>query len=137
LSIWDKSREGLSAKTAAIKNAINSMNGAQYLECPLPTTAKKLFFQSWPGYPWGRYAHRRLYAETRYLADVLPISATFTGHLATAEALYDGASNNLVGVTMRAACSIPSTSLPNTAIIAGFRRILRVVNGHRRPQSPL
>ena len=96
---WDKTREGLSAKTAAIKNAINSMNGAQYLDCPLPTTAKKLFFQSWPGHPWARYPHRKLYGETRYVADVLPFSATFTGHLATAEALYDGASRNLVGVT--------------------------------------
>ena len=38
---WDKTREGLAAKTAAIKNAINSMNGAQYLECPLPTTARE------------------------------------------------------------------------------------------------
>jgi type IV secretion system protein TrbE len=95
---WDPTREGLAAKTAAIKNAINSMNGAQYLECPLPTTAKKLFFQSWPGFPWGCYPHRRLYAETRYLADVLPFCATFTGHLVHAEALYDGASRNLVGV---------------------------------------
>jgi len=116
--VWDKSREGLSAKTAAIKNAINSMNGAQYLECPLPTTAEKLFFQSWPGYPWGRYAHRRLYAETRYLADVLPISATFTGHLATAEALYDGASNNLVGVTTFAGASGHET--PQHAVLLGM-----------------
>jgi len=85
---WDKTREGLAAKTAALKNAINSMNGAQYLECALPTTAKKLFFQSWPGFPWGRYPHRKLYGESRYLADVLPFSATFTGHLANAEAIY-------------------------------------------------
>ena len=86
-------------KTAAIKNAINGMNGAQYLECALPTTARKLFYQSWPGCPWGRYSHRKLYAETRYLADVLPFSATFTGHLDQAEALYEGTQRNLVGVT--------------------------------------
>jgi hypothetical protein len=96
---WDPTREGLAAKTAAIKNAINGMNGAQYLACALPTTAKKLFYQSWPGFPWGRYSHRKLYAETRYLADVLPFSATFTGHLDTAEALYEGTQRNLVGVT--------------------------------------
>ena len=87
---WDQTREGLAVKMAAIKNAINGMNGAQYLECALPTTAKKLFYQSWPGCPWGRYPHRKLYAETRYLADVLPFSATFTGHLDQAEALYEG-----------------------------------------------
>ncbi len=96
---WDETREGLAAKTAAIKNAINGMNGAQYLVCALPTTARKLFYQSWPGCPWGRYSHRKLYAETRYLADVLPFSATFTGHLEHAEALYEGNQRNLVGVT--------------------------------------
>jgi hypothetical protein len=96
---WDQAREGLAVKTAAIKNAINGMNGAQYLACALPTTARKLFYQSWPGCPWGRYSHRKLYAETRYLADVLPFSATFTGHLNQAEAIYEGTQRNLVGVT--------------------------------------
>jgi hypothetical protein len=96
---WDQTREGLAVKTAAIKNSINGMNGAQYLACALPTTARKLFYQSWPGCPWGRYSHRKLYAETRYLADVLPFSATFTGHLDQAEAIYEGTQRNLVGVT--------------------------------------
>jgi type IV secretion system protein TrbE len=96
---WDQTREGLPIKTAAIKNAINGMNGAQYLACALPTTARKLFYQSWPGCPWGRYSHRKLYAETRYLADVLPFSATFTGHLDQAEAIYEGTQRNLVGIT--------------------------------------
>ena len=96
---WDETREGLAVKTAAIKNAINGMNGAQYLACALPTTARKLFYQSWPGCPWGRYSHRKLYAETRYLADVLPFSATFTGHLEQAEAIYEGNQRNLVGIT--------------------------------------
>src|SRR5581483_4055430 len=96
---WDQTREGLAVKTAAIKNAINGMNGAQYLACALPTTARKLFYQSWPGCPWGRYSHRKLYAETRYLADVLPFSATFTGHLDQAEAIYEGTQRNLVGIT--------------------------------------
>jgi hypothetical protein len=96
---WDQTREGLAVKTAAIKNAINGMNGAQYLACALPTTARKLFYQSWPGCPWGRYSHRKLYAEKRYLADVLPFSATFTGHLDQAEAIYEGAQRNLVGIT--------------------------------------
>jgi hypothetical protein len=29
---------------------------------------------------------------------MLPVTSTFTGHLATAEAIYDGPANNLVGV---------------------------------------
>src|ERR1700686_190879 len=115
---WDQTREGLAVKTAAIKNAINGMNGAQYLVCALPTTAKKLFYQSWPGCPWGRYSHRKLYAETRYLADVLPFSATFTGHLEQAEALYEGNLRNLVGVTTFAGSKGNET--PQHAVLLGM-----------------
>ena len=67
---WDKSKDGLNAKTGAIKNAINSMNSAQYFESNLPTTSKNLFFQTCsPGWTWGRYEHRKLYSEHCYLAD--------------------------------------------------------------------
>jgi type IV secretion system protein TrbE len=98
LRAWDKSKEGLIAKTTAIKNAINSMNSAQYSECTLPSTSKKLFFQTWPGWTWGKYGARKLYGENRYVADMLPVVATFTGHLDTAEAIYEGSSQNLVGI---------------------------------------
>ncbi len=96
--VWDKSKEGLSARVAALKSAIQSMNAAQYFEANLPTTAKNLFFQTWPGWTWGRYEHRKLYAEHRFLADMLPLTSTFVGHLATAEAIYDGPQGNLVGI---------------------------------------
>ena len=96
--VWDKSKEGLSAKASALKNAIQSMNSAQYFEANLPTTSKNLFFQTWPGWAWGRYEHRKLYSEHRYLADVLPLTSTFTGHLTTAEAIYDGPAHNLIGI---------------------------------------
>ena len=61
--VWDKTKEGLTAKTGAIKNAINSMNGAQYFESALPSTSRKLFYETWPGWTWGRYEHRKLYGE--------------------------------------------------------------------------
>jgi hypothetical protein len=95
---WDKTKEGLCAKTNAIKNAINAMNSAQYYESTLPSTSKNLFFQTWPGWTWGKYEARKLYGETRYVADMLPFSATFTGHLETAEAIYEGPAHNLVGI---------------------------------------
>jgi hypothetical protein len=98
IRVWDKSKDGLNAKAGAIKNAINSMNSAQYFESNLPSTSKNLFFQTWPGWMWGRYEHRKLYSEHRYLADMLPVTSTFTGHLATAEAIYEGAANNLIGI---------------------------------------
>jgi type IV secretion system protein TrbE len=96
--VWDRTRDGLNARAGAIKNAINSMNAAQYFESNLPSTSKNLFFQTWPGWTWGRYTCRKLYAEHRFLADMLPVTSTFTGHLATAEALYDGPHGNLIGI---------------------------------------
>ena len=50
IRVWDKSKDGLNAKASAIKNAINSMNSAQYFESNLPSTSKNLFFQTWPGW---------------------------------------------------------------------------------------
>jgi hypothetical protein len=95
---WDKNKDGLIAKTTAIKNAINGMNSAQYAESTLPSTSRKLFFQTWPGWLWGKYTARTLYGENRYIADMLPICSTFTGHLDGAEAIYEGPNQNLVGI---------------------------------------
>jgi hypothetical protein len=115
IRVWDENKQALGAKCAAIKNAINNLAGAQYYECALPSTAKKLFFASWPGWTGSTYRHRSLYAEDGYLADMLPFSATFTGHLAEAEAIYDGAQNNLVG--LRTFLGNPPT--PQHAVLLG------------------
>ena len=118
IRVWDKSRDGLQARTGAIKNAINAMNAGQYFESNLPTTSKNLFFQTWPGWTWGQYEHRKLYAEHRYLADMLPITSTFTGHLADAEAIYDGAAGNLVGITTFS--SGAGSATPQHAVLLGM-----------------
>lgn len=99
IRVWAPTRETLREKVAAVQAAIHAMDGAQYFECALPTTAKKLFFASWPGWTHSSYRHRELYAEDNYLADLLPVSSTFTGALDRAEALYDGSHGNLVGVS--------------------------------------
>ena len=116
--VWDETKAGLNAKATAIKNAINSMSSAQYFESNLPSTTRKLFFETWPGWTWGRYGFRKLYAEHRYLADMLPINATFTGHLATAEALYDGGAANLVGIKTFAGEAGSQT--PQHAVLLGM-----------------
>src|SRR5256884_3726977 len=115
---WDKTRDGLNAKAGAIKNAINSMNAAQYFESNLPSTSKNLFFQTWPGWTWGRYEHRKLYAEHRFLADMLPVTSTFTGHLASAEAIYDGPHDNLVGIETFSGSTDNKT--PQHAVLLGM-----------------
>ncbi len=118
IRVWDKSRDGLQAKTGAIKNAIHSMNAGQYFESNLPATARNLFFQTWPGWTWGRYEYRKLYSEHRYLADMLPVTSTFTGHLAHAEAIYDGAAGNLVGVSTFSVGAGSAT--PQHAVLLGM-----------------
>lgn len=112
--VWAPTKEALREKLAAVQAAIHAMDGAQYLECSLPTTAQKLFFSSWPGWTHSSYRHRELYAEDTFLADMLPFSATFTGALAEAEALYDGGHGNLVGVSTQAGGS------PQHAVLFGI-----------------
>ncbi|MBS0661683.1 MAG: hypothetical protein JSR48_00335 [Verrucomicrobia bacterium] len=111
---WDPQKAGLRDKLAAIRAAVHAMDGAQVLECSLPTTARKLFFSSWPGWTHSSYRHRELYAEDAYLADMLPASATFTGRLKEAEAIYDGSHGNLVGVGTFVAGS------PQHAVVLGM-----------------
>ncbi|WP_269541661.1 VirB4 family type IV secretion system protein [Cerasicoccus fimbriatus] len=95
---WAKDLETLRAKTAELKQAVAQMNGAEIYQNTLFASSKKLFFASWPGWTGSSYTHRDEYAEDGYLADLLPFSATFTGYLDNAEALYDGNQSNLVGI---------------------------------------
>jgi len=96
--IWEKSQEGLRFQSDIFRQAVSNMNGAQSLECALPTSAKKLFFSTWPGSKGSIYSQNFLYAEDTFLADMVPFSSTFTGNLEGAEALYDGIGGGLVGV---------------------------------------
>lgn len=114
IRVWAPTREALREKVAAVQSAIHAMDGAQYFECALPTTARKLFFACWPGWTHSSYRHRELYAEDTYLADLLPLSATFTGALEHAEALYDGSHRNLVGVSTQTGGS------PQHAVLLGM-----------------
>jgi len=114
IRVWAATRDALREKIAAVQAAIQGMDGAQYFECALPATAKKLFFATWPGWTHSSYRHRGLYAEDNYLADMLPFSATFTGNLAQAEALYDGGHLNLVGVSAQTGGS------PQHALVCGM-----------------
>lgn len=98
IRIWAQNLEDLSAKTSAVKAALNLMESAQYWEPQLSTQSINLFSQTVPGWVFGKYDAHALYAESEYFAAMLPFSATFTGHLEEAEALYDGDNFNLVGL---------------------------------------
>jgi hypothetical protein len=99
--IWHRDQDTLAARAASLKNAFISMGGAVIHHATLPENARQLFYQTWPGWTFGTYRAFDLPAEDSYLADMIPWSATFTGHLDGAEAIYNGARGNLVGVRTR------------------------------------
>ncbi len=94
---WAATREALASQCAAVEQAIQG-SGAQYFAPTLPTTSKRLFAQTWPGYPWGSYAHYQRYAQSDYLPHLLPLTTSFTGHLHEAEALFESPRGSLVGL---------------------------------------
>lgn len=114
IRVWDATRPGLREKVSQLQAAIHAMNGAQYYECAKPVTAKKHFFGTWPGWTHSSYRDWDRYAEDSYLADLLPFSSTFTGAIGEAEALYDGANGNLVGVSAQTGGS------PQHAVLFGM-----------------
>jgi hypothetical protein len=99
--LWHRKPDQLAARCASLKNAFISMGGAVVHHATIPENARQLFYQTWPGWTFGTYRAFDLPAEDSYLADLIPWSATFTGHLENAEAIYNGARGNLVGIRTR------------------------------------
>ena len=98
--VWDSTEDGLISKTRQIETAFGQMEDAQCWTSNLSSaaTTKNIWFQTWPGWLWGKYTHHADNGLDEWLADILPFSSTFTGHLKDAEALYDGSNCNLIGV---------------------------------------
>lgn len=99
--VWHQNPEELSKRVQLFKQAFAGMGGAVALHAVIPETAKRLFYQTWPGWTCGTYRAFNLDGEDSFLADMIPWSASFTGHLEGADAIYNGARGNLVGVKMR------------------------------------
>ena len=96
---WSRTLDGLFAKNIAIKTAIRHMNGAKYHQVNHPVQAKGLFFETFPGWTGGSRRGWDLYAENHELAALVPVGNSFSGNLNEAEAFYEGANGNLVGVS--------------------------------------
>jgi hypothetical protein len=99
--LWHRKPEQLAARCAALKNAFISMGGAVVHHAIVPENARQLFYQTWPGWTFGSYRAFDLPAEDSYLADMIPWSAPFTGHLERDEAIYNGARRNQWGAKDR------------------------------------
>ncbi len=93
-----RTSEELAAKAAAVKSAIQAMNGAQYYEATLPATSRQLFAKTMPGWMWSRHSGFRHYAEDRSTADLLPWCGSFGGHPGPTDCLFPGADANLVNL---------------------------------------
>ncbi len=96
IRVWDEAAEGLASKCEAIKAAVSDM-GAQYYHVTSATGARNLFMQTWPGNTHTKYRGYDIESSNQSLACLLPFSSTFTGLLDGAEALFHGATRNVVG----------------------------------------
>jgi hypothetical protein len=98
--VWDGTENGLVSKTRQIEAAFGQMEDAQCWTSNISSaaTTKNIWYQTWPGWLWGKYDHHADSGLDEWLADILPLSSSFTGHLKGAEALYDGSNQNLIGV---------------------------------------
>jgi len=125
--VWNRDPDILAARVASLKNAFISMGGAVIHHATIPENARQLFFQTWPGWTFGTYRVFDLAAEDSYLADMIPWSATFTGHLDGAEAIYNGARGNLVGVRTRLG------NMPQHGVLFGMTWCGEIRNHCRSP----
>ena len=79
--VWDASEDGLISKTRQIEAAFSQMEDAQCWTSNISSaaTTKNIWFQTWPGWIWGTYDHHADHGLDEWLADLLPLSSTFTG----------------------------------------------------------
>ncbi|AHF95010.1 hypothetical protein OPIT5_00305 (plasmid) [Opitutaceae bacterium TAV5] len=98
--VWADSLEKLSAQALATKGALGRLSGLGYHEVNDPVRARHLFLETLPGHLAGDYRGWDKYCENLNLADFTPVSATFTGHLEEAQALYDSPGGGVVGLRL-------------------------------------
>jgi hypothetical protein len=121
--VWDTTLQGLLTRVQALKEAINTMGGAQCYQVDDETQAKCLFYETLPGWTGGRYRDWDLFAlagrdaSVCFLQDLVPLSSSYTGHLEEAEAIYDGGHGNLAGLRTFAG------QTPQHAVMIGTTRV--------------
>ena len=111
IRLWDRTQDGLAAKMLAVKTTLHRIEGAAFFHVTSRARALHLFYETLPGHLGSGYRGWDIYVENRNLVDLMPISATFTGHLGEAQALYDSPSGGLVGVRLLASDGTPQHSM--------------------------
>ena len=99
LRLWHKDVSTLISRASIVKNAFVSMSGATAHWATNAETARQLWYNTWPGWTCSAYRGYDLDGDDQTAAELIPWSASFTGRLDEAEALYDNARGGLVGLS--------------------------------------
>ena len=109
--VWADTPDGIAAKALAMRTALQGIDGAEFLQVNNAAQARHLFYETFPATSGATIAGWDIYVENHNLADLMPISSTFTGHLEEAQALYDSPGRSVVGVRLVAANGTPQHSI--------------------------
>jgi hypothetical protein len=94
--IWADTDDELRVRMDILKTAIRSMGQSDYYTENHPIAARRAFELCMPGWQ-GERAFRRLYAESDYMADIAPISASINGFLDAGQVLLDNENGGIFG----------------------------------------
>ncbi len=115
IRVWDRTAEGLHGKLSVLNTAIESMAGTQVHTTNQHHQCKSLFLETMPGWTGGKTRAWDIYAESDYLADLMPATSTYVGDLDAGEALYHGDQGGVVGVKTF------SGTTPQHTLVLGMR----------------
>jgi hypothetical protein len=109
--VWAQTPEAIAAKALAMRTALQGVDGAEFMQVANATQARSLFYETLPGNLGGAYRGWDIYVENHNLADLLPVSSTFTAHLDEAQALYDSPGRSVVGIRLVTPNGTPQHSI--------------------------
>ena len=112
--VWADTPEAIAAKSLAMRTALQGIDGAEFMQVNNAAQARHLFYETIPGNLGGTYRGWDIYVENHNLADLMPLSSTFTGHLEEAQALYDSPGRSVVGVRL-----VTPNGTPQHSIVVG------------------
>lgn len=93
---WDETQHGLQTKLGILKSAVTRMQLAKTYSPVFANSSRSYFRASFPGWCWDKFRDFNHLIGDAPLANLLPISGS--PDLGNAEALYDGANGNVIGI---------------------------------------
>ena len=112
--VWADTADAIAAKSLAMRTALQGIDGAEFMQVNNAAQARHLFYETIPGNLGGTYRGWDIYVENHNLADLMPISSTFTGHLEDAQALYDSPGGSVVGIRL-----VTPNGTPQHSVVIG------------------